>query len=83
MVDTGAGLGKRRGVRFELTVQTSLAGRRDIWRSADLLGKGGRNGQRRWFVLHSLLARFKQLVDPILNDVIAALNAQGPDVGHK
>jgi len=31
----------------------------------------------------SLLIRLKQLIDPVLNDVIAALNAQRSDVGHE
>lgn len=45
--------------------------------------KGRRNAERRRLVPHSLLAWLKQLVDPILDHVVATLDVQCPDICHK
>jgi hypothetical protein len=47
------------------------------------VGEEGKEAWRRWLVLYPLLAGLKQLIDPVLNDVVATLNAQCSDVGHK
>ena len=76
---TGTGLRKRWG--GELAAKASRAICPDVRWSTDLLRKRGRNGEWRLIVLHPLVARLQQLVDPILDDVVAALNAQCPNVG--
>ena len=45
--------------------------------------KGRWKGGGRWLVLYSLLARLEQLINAVLNNFVAALNAQSSDVGHK
>jgi len=60
-----------------------MAGRCDVRWGADLLGKGGRKGESRWLALYSFLAGLKQLINPVLDDVVAALNTQCSDVGQK
>ena len=82
---TGAGLRKcwSIGLQPELLKQPGLATCCDVRRRTDLLGKRGGNDERRLLILHSLLARLKQLVDPVLNDAEVALNGQRPKVGPK
>ena len=48
-----------------------------------MLGKGGRKGERGWLALDSFIAGLKQLINPVLDDVVAALNAQCSDIGQK
>jgi len=83
LADARTGLRVRWGVGLELVHEASLTGCRYVRWSADPLGKRGRKGGGRWLVLYSLLARLKQLINPVLNNVVAALNAQCSDVGQK
>ena len=81
--DVGTGLRICWGVGVELVHEMSLAGCRCVrWRT-DLLRKGRWKGGGRWLVLHSFLARLEQLINAVLNNVVAALNAQSSNVGHK
>ena len=82
-VEARGGLRERRGVRLELVEESSLTGCCDIGRSTDLVRKGRREVKRRWLMLYSLLAWFKQLVDPVLDDVVVALDAQCSDLAQK
>jgi hypothetical protein len=44
-------------------------------------GEGGRKGERGRLVLDSFRAGLKQLVSPVLNDIVAALDTQHSGVG--
>ena len=76
---TGTWLRERRSAR-ELATEVSQNGCPDIRWSTDLL-RGRRNAKRRRIVLHPFLARLQRLVDPILNDIVATLNAQRSNIG--
>ena len=83
LIKTWTGLRERRGVRFtELIEEPSMAGRCDVRWGTDLW-KRRRDCKRRWLALHSFLAGLEQLINPVLNDVVAALNTQCSDVGQK
>jgi len=82
LAGTRSWLRERRGV-LELSAEASLASCSDVCRSTDLLGQGGRNAKWRLFTPHSLLARLQQLVNPVLDDVVATLDAQRPNIGKE
>ena len=68
---------------MELVEEPSLAGRCDVRWGTNLLGKGRRKGERRWLALYSFLPGLEQLINPVLNDVVTALDAQCADVRQK
>lgn len=83
LADARTGLRVCWGVRLELVHEASLASCCNVRWSAHLLRKRGRKGSGRLLVLYSLLARLEQLIDPVLDNVVAALNAQCSDIGHE